>query len=176
MTAPDNDRDAANWRPQRTAGPILAGVTPGQQVAVVHKAAELAAGLGVELVCAYVDTTTYEAKRPDGSSVLLPIDPDSGYDDVEQIADQIRASLGKVLDGSGVAWSFRDTAGEPARTLAGVAEQIGACIIVVGTREAGLAHRIEEMFAGSVATHLAHHQPRPVLVVPLNPRPFGQQA
>jgi nucleotide-binding universal stress UspA family protein len=175
MTSPHSGYSASEGRPHRIRGPILAGVIPGQPAAVVRRAVELAAGLGVELVCGYVDTSTYEATRADGSRVLLPIDPDSDYDYVEETAEQIRADLARILAGSGVDWSFRDLAGEPAQALAETAESLDASMIVVGTREPGLAPRLEEMLTGSVAVRLAHHQHRPVLVVPLDPRPFEQQ-
>ena len=37
------------------------------------------------------------------------------------------------------------------------------------TREASVRETLREFFQGSVASHLAHRQHRPVLVVPLNP-------
>jgi nucleotide-binding universal stress UspA family protein len=175
MTSPHSEIHSFEGPPHRISGPVLAGVIPGQPAAVVRRAVELAAGLGVGLVCAYVDTSTYEATRADGSHVLLPIDPDGDYDYVEETAEQIRSDLTRILGRSGVDWSFRSLTGEPAHALTGLAESLDASMIVVGTREPGLAHRLEELLVGSVAVHLVHHQHRPVLVVPLNPRPFDQQ-
>lgn len=157
------------------SGPILVGVIPGQPAIVVVRAAELAARLGVDLVCAYVDTSTYEDVRDDEKPVLLPIDPDGDYDYIAKTAGEIQAHLAQALQGSGVAWSFRYLPGEPARALAETADTLDAMMIVIGTREPGLAHRLEEIMAGSVAVHLAYHQHRPVLVVPLNPQLSAEQ-
>ncbi len=60
--------------------------------------------------------------------------------------------------------------GEPARALAREAGDIGASMIVVGTREHKLTAALKELTAGSVARHLFHRQDLPVLVVPpVNP-------
>ncbi|MGW6173456.1 universal stress protein [Arthrobacter sp. NPDC055138] len=153
-------------------GSVLVGVIPGQRPAVVRRAAVLAADLGVDLVCVHVDVSTYEETRPDGSTVLLPIDSDGDFSYVEQTAEEIRANLSVALTDCRVTWSFRTMAGEPARTLSDAADSIGASMIVVGTREPGVIHALEEVLVGSVAVHLAHHQHRPVLIIPLDPRPF----
>ncbi len=168
-----SSQDSRSEKPQ--GGPILAGVIPGQPTAVVVRAAELAARLGVGLVCAYVDTSTYEDVRDDETRVLLPIDPDGDYDYIEKTAREMQSHLAQALQGSGVDWSFRYLPGEPARGLAEAADTLDAMMIVVGTREPGLAHRLEEIMAGSVAVHLAYHQTRPVLIVPLNPQLFTEQ-
>lgn len=42
-------------------------------------------------------------------------------------------------------------------------------MIVVGTRPAGFRGTVHEFLSGSVAAQLAHHQRRPVVVVPLRP-------
>jgi len=74
-----------------------------------------------------------------------------------------------VLSGSGVEWTGRELAGDPGRALGRLAEAVNARYIVVGTREASVRETLREFFQGSVASHLAHRQHRPVLVVPLNP-------
>lgn len=162
---------AGNYSPRRITGPVLMGVVPGQPLAVVHRAAELASSLGVALVCAYVDVTTYLADGPGGRGAARPIDPDGIDDDVEGIGAGIKDRLRDALGGSAVPWSFVTLAGDPARALGRLAETTDASIIVVGTRERGLGARFEELLVGSVAVHLTHRQHRPVLVVPLAPVP-----
>lgn len=157
--------------PRRITGPVLMGVVPGQPLTVSYRAAELALSLSVELICAYVDVTTYLAEEPGGRIEALPIDPDGIDDDIEGISESIRERLREALDGSGIRWSFQTLAGDPARALGRLAESADASIIVVGTRERGLGARFEELLVGSVAVHLTHRQPRPVLVVPLAPHP-----
>jgi nucleotide-binding universal stress UspA family protein len=155
--------------PRRITGPVLMGVVPGQPLAVMHRAAELAHSLNVKLICAYVDVTTYLAEEPDGRAGAAPIDPDGIDDDIEGISAGINERLREALAGSGVQWSFVTLAGDPARALGRLAESSDASTIVVGTRERGLGARLEELLVGSVAVHLTHRQHRPVLVVPLGP-------
>ncbi|HET8877980.1 MAG TPA: universal stress protein [Arthrobacter sp.] len=162
---------SAGYSPRKITGAVLMGVVPGQPLAVVHRAAELASSLGVPLVCAYVDVTTYLADEAGGRGAARPIDPDGIDDDVEGIAAGIKDRLRDALGGSGVQWSFVALAGDPARALGRLAETTDASIIVVGTRERGIGARFEELLVGSVAVHLTHRQHRPVLVVPLAPAP-----
>ena len=167
------ERPAAGRTPaglRRMTGPVLAGVVPGQPLEVVHRAAELAHSLGVELVCAYVDVTTYLAEEADGRADARPIDPDGVDDDVEGIGAGIRERLRDTLGAGSVRWSFTTLSGDPARALGRLAESLGASVIVVGTRERGLGARFEELLVGSVAVHLTHRQHRPVLVVPIGPQ------
>lgn len=156
---------------RRITGPVLVGVVPGQPLAVARRAADLAFSLGVELVCAYVDVTTYLAEEPGGRAEARPLDPDGVDDDIEGISAAIKERLREALDATGVRWSFMTLAGDPARALGRLAESEDASVIVVGTRERGLGARFEELLVGSVAVHLTHRQHRPVLVVPLAPQP-----
>jgi enolase len=177
VTEQNRNTDAtspAAYAPRRITGPVLVGVVPGQPLAVVHRAADLASSLNVQLLCAYVDVTTYLTDEPDGRTQVQPIDPDGVDDDIEGISAGIRDRLRDALDATGLDWSFRVLAGDPARALGQLAEETEASMIVVGTRERGLGARMEELLVGSVAVHLTHRQHRPVLVVPLGPRSTRQ--
>jgi len=143
--------------PRRVTGPVLAAVVPGQPLAVVHRAAELAYALNVKLICAYVDITSYLTDEPDNEPV----------DHVEATSAGIRERLGNTLDGTAVRWSFLTLSGDPAGALDQFAESADASVIVVGTREPGLGIRLEQLLVGSVAVELTHRQQRPVLVIPL---------
>lgn len=91
---------------------------------------------------------------------------------VPTIADEedVRAGLeAKVnaLAESGVDASFRVELGtnkDPADLIANVAEELGADLIVVGTRGHG---RVAGMLLGSVTQRLLHVAPCPVLAVPV---------
>ncbi|GAA2848475.1 universal stress protein [Paenarthrobacter ilicis] len=148
-------------------GPILVGVVPGQNPAVVDTAARLAKATGSALVCGYSDVTLYPVDGTTGGPAA-PIDPDDGAD--TDVPGDLSSALTGHLAGSGINWSTVLLAGEPAHALARQAEAMGASMIVVGTRDHTLASAIKEMTAGSVARHLFRCQPRPVLVVPINPR------
>lgn len=163
--------------PQNTpaaVGPVVVGVIPAQPPAVVERAVSLAAALGTSVVCAYVDPTSYTTSaRREGAERVVAIDPDAGESLAREQGARIEKVLKSRLESSAVPWSFQTLAGEPSRELSRLAERTDASFIVVGTREPGLAARLEEFIAGSVAVHLAHHQHRPVVIVPLHPKPFG---
>ncbi|GAB3577998.1 hypothetical protein GCM10027406_13480 [Leifsonia lichenia] len=64
-------------------------------------------------------------------------------------------------------WVLRMLAGDPAKALARVADEVDAALIVVGTHQAGFGHAVEEWLSGSVAVQLTRAQQRSVLVVPI---------
>lgn len=154
--------------------PVVVGVSPGQSAVVWRRAADLAAALGVLMVCAYVDVTTFLIPEPDdgapaGTDALLSGAP-KNRDDAENAAAGLAAVLAADLDPRPLQWSFRVLEGEPARSLGRLAEELDAQMIVVGTRQHSLGARLEELLIGSVGAHLTHRQDRPVLVVPVDPR------
>ncbi|WP_052207098.1 universal stress protein [Sinomonas humi] len=163
----DGRSGSGAYHPQRATGPVLAGVTPGQSLAVVHRAADLARALGVALVCVHADPSTVEEREADGRIAVLPIDPDTVDDDAARVRAELFHGLRDELEGSGLEWHFAAVSGEPAKALRAYADHVGASFIVVGTREHGIGTRFEELIGGSIATHLAHGQNRPVVVVPL---------
>lgn len=67
-----------------------------------------------------------------------------------------------------VPWVLHYLAGRPDRALTHLARAVDAAAIVVGTRAPGPGSKLRELVDGSVAVHLAHHQHRPVLTVPLD--------
>lgn len=150
------------------SGPILVGVMPGQHAVVVEQAAQVAASAGLPLVCAYADVTVYPVDGTTGGPAA-PIDPD-GAGEARGVPESLKATIAEQLAGRDVQWSMVPLAGEPSHALAREAAEIGASMIVVGTREHKLTAALKELTAGSVARHLFHRQDLPVLVVPVNPR------
>lgn len=149
---------------------VVVGVVPGQPPAVVAEAARFAAAFGAELVCALVDPSRYPVPGAAGGEVqAASIDPDLA-DDAELTFDpDAEAMIAETLAGTGVRWSTRALAGGPAVELTRLADDLDAIMIVVGTRPAGFRGTVHEFLSGSVAAQLAHHQRRPVVVVPLHP-------
>lgn len=147
---------------------IVVGVTPEQPELVVLTAAELARPLGATLFLAYVDPgRVVEHEYPDGSVRHSDMNPDLSDDEEwRQRESALLAALGEALADAEVVWEFRYLAGRPDRALTHLARAVDAALIVVGTRRPGGGGRVHEMLQGSVATHLSHHQHRPVLVVP----------
>lgn len=156
--------------PDQSRSVILVGVEHGLADAVLLEAAHIARDLGCELICAHVDLGRYTVdENPDGSVHSLPFDPDLPELDEDVFDADLAAHIEKTLEKTGVSWSKRELAGDPAHALGHLAETLNARMIVVGTHEAGLRAGLREFFRASVAVHLAHRQHRPVLVVPLSP-------
>lgn len=150
--------------------PIIVGVVPGQPDAVITTAAQLAQRFAAELVCAWVDAGRYPTARlPDGRVVSSPIDPDSAVEALAEFDPALRRRLADLLDPTGLVWSVRALAGSPARELAGLAAELEAAMIVVGTRDRGIMPSVREFLSGSVAAQLSHRQHRPIVIVPVDP-------
>jgi nucleotide-binding universal stress UspA family protein len=151
---------------------VVVGIAEGQADAVALVAAEFAAQFDARLVCAVVDEAHYTTTDRAGRTVVAPIDPDA-VDDVEEEWTAIADHLHEVLDRVTPRWTVRYTTGEPSAALAAIAGEVDALMIVIGTRRRTVARSLREFFSGSIAAHLTHRQPRPVLVVPLDPAPQG---
>ncbi|MEA2024717.1 MAG: universal stress protein [Actinomycetota bacterium] len=84
----------------------------------------------------------------------------------DSLSDAQRDVLDRTLrsvDLSGVDYETQEEIGEPSAQLIDVCKRVDADILVVGRRGAGLLRR---MVVGSVANHVVHEAPCPVLVVP----------
>jgi nucleotide-binding universal stress UspA family protein len=152
--------------------PLLVGIMPNQHPEVLRTAFTLAAKLSAPLVCAYVDEASYLVEwDPARSAHRLSLHPDKDDDDIRAVTTDLKAAVEAAkndvsTEGASVDWTFRTLAGDPARALARLAAEGNAPMIIVGTSERGVAHRISEALNGSVGTWLSHHQSRPVLVIP----------
>lgn len=148
--------------------PIVAGVEPGQPELVVLTAASWAKALGVGLYLGYADPTRVTVEEyPDGTVRHAEVDTDSVDDSWRDREAQIGHFLGEVLGPTGVAWHFRYLAGRPDRALTHLARAVDASALVVGTHAPGVSGKWHDFVEGSVGARLAHHQHRPVLIVPL---------
>ncbi|GAA1444167.1 universal stress protein [Leifsonia poae] len=150
---------------------MLAGVYPGQSVAVVLEAATLAKELHRPLLCAYVAIDTYLADWESGdrrnAESLYPGDLGPADD---RIALDLAASIAQTLNRMEPlehGWSLRVLAGDPGHVLKIAADEVAARLIVVGTHGSGAAHVVEAWLSGSVAAHLSRATTRPVVVVPV---------
>ncbi|GAA1496309.1 universal stress protein [Paeniglutamicibacter kerguelensis] len=147
--------------------PVIVGVAPGQPPRVVEQAADFALRFGTELVCAFVDQARLPlSEGADGSVTSASIDPDLADDAGEVFDARLALELEHILKDSGVSWRTLVLAGEVSAALGRLAERIDASMIVVGTHEHSVGGSIQEFFNRSVATHLAHRQTRPVVVIP----------
>lgn len=148
--------------------PVVVGVHPGQPELVTLTAASWAMALGVELYIGYVDPMRVTVEEfADGSVRHSPIDVDTAGDSWHGRSQQIQQFLTEVLADSGITWHFRYLAGRPDRSLTHLARAVDASALVVGTHSPHASSRWHDFIEGSMAAHLAHHQHRPVLMVPL---------
>ncbi|MEC5190752.1 MULTISPECIES: universal stress protein [unclassified Arthrobacter] len=148
--------------------PLVVGVLPGQRSEVLQTAAALAATLGTALICAHVDEASYLVEwDPARSAHRLSLHPDTDNAEIRAVTQELRSSISAACDNLGVPWALRTLAGDPARALGRLAAETGAAMIIVGTPEPGLGHRISAALNGSVAAWLSHHQFHPVLIVPV---------
>jgi nucleotide-binding universal stress UspA family protein len=67
------------------------------------------------------------------------------------------------IDVSGLDVVATEEIGDPASALSAYCEQVGAGLLIVGRRGAGM---VERLVLGSVADRLAHHAPCALMIVP----------
>lgn len=149
--------------------PVVVGVVPGQDPLVVLTAAAWARAAGAPtLYLAYADPSRYVVEEhADGTVAHAAVDPDADDGSWEGTDAGLREQVAAVLGDEPVRWELRYLAGRPDRALTHLARAVDAAVLVVGTRTPGAGGRLRELVEGSVAAHLAHHQHRPVLTVPL---------
>jgi len=158
----------------RNPPPIVVGVMSGQPDAVVLAASEIATQFGAELICAAVDPSRYTLEElPDGSVTSASFDPDVNEPAVAEFDPGLRAQLERVLHGRPVSWSTRALAGDPAQALGHLAGTVRALLIVVGSRAPTIRRSVRSIFTGTTAVRLSQGQHRPVVIIPLDPLPFG---
>lgn len=150
---------------------VVVGIAEHQADAVLLVAAAIAQQFDARLLCVTVDPEHFAERDVTGRTNRWPIDPDA-VDDPEAIEAAERAldaHLDSVLRPMRVEWELRLVFGDPADGLSRVAAEVSALMIVIGTSPRSVLRSTRELFTGSIAAHLAHRQPRPVLVVPMNP-------
>ena len=147
--------------------PLVVGVVPGQHPEVLQTAALLAESLAAPLIFAYVDEASYLVEwDPARSAHRLSLHPDADEARIRETTQELRSVLEARCANLGIVWSLRTLAGDPARAIGRLAADANARMIVVGTPERGIGHRISAALNGSVAAWLSHHQERPILIVP----------
>ena len=148
--------------------PLVAGVLPGQSPEVLQAAGALAKTLAARLICAYVDEASYLVEwDPARSAHRLSLHPETDNAEIRAVTEELRNSIASAISPLGIDWTLQLLAGDPARALGRLAGEVGAGMIIVGTPEPGLGHRISAALNGSVAAWLSHHQDRPILIVPV---------
>ena len=105
---------------------------------------------------------------PARSAHRLSLHPDTDDADILAVNTELRTVIAAACERAGGPMDAAEPlAGDPARALGRLAAEAGAAMIIVGTPERGLGHRISEALNGSVAAWLSHHQHHPILIVPV---------
>lgn len=174
----NSSANVAPTPPQSSAAPpIVVGIVADQPAEVLITAMTYAEQFGAELICAHVDDSRYTVEvRPDGSILSMPLDPDTTAEASAEFDSHLQAQIASALDGFEPGWSTRALAGSPEQELSRLAEAVDAQMIIVGVRRAGIKGSLHEFFNGSVAVQLAHHQHRPLVVVPLRAEEDSSEA
>ena len=153
--------------PLNAPSPLVVGVLPGQHPEVLQTAAALAKRLAAPLVCAYVDEASYLVEwDPARSAHRLSLHPVADDARFRETTQELRSAIEARCADLGIDWTLRILAGDPARSIGRLATDTNALMIVVGTPERGIGHRITAALNGSVAAWLSHHQEHPILIVP----------
>jgi nucleotide-binding universal stress UspA family protein len=107
------------------------GTAPADQA--LERAAELAEAFGAQLIVTSV--APVHATLPRGTSPIDPTDtPEDHHAELAQAQQKLAAR--------NVRAQYQPAIGEPADTIVEVAEQVGADLIVVGSRELNLVRRL----------------------------------
>ncbi|MDN4643337.1 universal stress protein [Arthrobacter sp. PsM3] len=147
-------------------GPVVLGV-PWQPTDLLIRAGEdLAAILGVHLICAFVDPASYLTEwEPTTSRVGASLDPAPNRE-TEFPASEILDRLRNILGPPGQEWTFRVLNGEVSQALTRLAESTDASMLIVGGQRPGNLAGMTRLLEGSVSISLTRSQPRPVMVIP----------
>lgn len=108
-------------------------------------------------------TETAAAAMPAVRVPPVPVERDAAIEAPLEAAERGLSEAERILAGISIECEFRPEIGDPAERLLGIAEETGADLLVVGSREHGF---LERLLGGKpVDEKLVRYAPRDVLVV-----------
>ena len=141
----------------KTIGKLLVPVDFGDaSLMALDEAIDLAATLGASIVVLHV----YEIPRPSP----LPAGEFLATEDLDLVASAAESALRKIVDarsGRGVKLEALVREGGASQVIDATAEEVGADLIVIGTREHGILHAL----LGGVAEKVVRSGRKPVLTI-----------
>jgi nucleotide-binding universal stress UspA family protein len=103
---------------------------------------------------------------PARSAHRFSLHPATDEEKIRAVTQELRTTVASACDGLGIEWTLRTLTGGPARAIGRLAAESDAEMVIVGTPDRGLGHRVCAALNGSVAACLSHDQEHPVLIVP----------
>lgn len=147
-------------------GPIVLGIPWQPPVGLIQNSADLAATIGVHLVCAFVDPESYLTEHgPADSRIGVSLDPAQNRE-ADFPPSVIQEGLQDMLGPPGREWTFRVLNGDVPLALMRLADSAGASMLIVGGPRPGRLAGMARLVEGSVSMYLIRSQPRPVVVFP----------
>jgi nucleotide-binding universal stress UspA family protein len=150
------------------AGPVLL-CFDGSDVArgAVERAAALLGGGAAVVLSVWEPTAAFTGFDPlagVSESMGRAAGLEGEMDDIgAQVAQRTAEEGADLARGHGFEATARTAEGKVWSTIVDVADEVGAAVIVIGTR----GHSgVESLLIGSVANGVVHHSRRPVLVIP----------
>ncbi len=144
------------WNPRT----VVVGVDGSQEsIRAANTAAGLAKATGAKLIITTV------VRPPEGWWGVVGSPPPATAlgDALADAQKEVLDTTVNALDLSGVDYDTDEEIGDPASRLIAVCESTDADVLVIGKHGGGLLKRV---VLGSVAHHLVHEAPCPVLLVP----------